>query len=316
MTDPSLEPAMRRFDPNKPVTLPGTHCAYCRRPLTPAIRTDDHVVARRFVPQGTLAIGFFLKVKACKTCNGLKSALEDDISLVTMLRDTAGRYATEDPRLHATAERKARGAISPATRRLVAQSYNRIEAKLPIEGGLALNYQGVAMPSVDPERIARLAYLHVQGFQFFESFETARGHGAWIDPARFVMLDYMIEADWGNPVLAYFTDETVGWDLQSFYELADGYFRKIVRKKPGTDLYGWALEWNCRMRIFGLFGDQAERETFLAGRPPIPALYKYGDTTNGFAATEDTPLAEGAADRLFAIGDVQAASGYAAPHWR
>lgn len=307
---------MRHFDPGKPVTLPGTHCAYCRRPLTPAIRTDDHVVGRRFVPQGTLAVGFFLKVKACKICNGLKSALEDDISVITMLRDAAGRYATDDPRLHATAERKAKGAISPATRRLAAQSYNQIDAQFPIQGGLSLNYQGVAMPRVDPERIARLAYLHAQGFQFFESFEPGRGHGAWIDPARFVMLDYMIQSDWGNPALAYFTDETISWELQSFYVLADGYFRLAVRKKPDADLYAWALEWNCRMRVFGLHGAKAEREAFLAARPPIPALFRYGDTIDGFAMCEDTPLAEGEEDRLFTIDAVLDGVNYAVPHWR
>jgi hypothetical protein len=133
------------FNPDKPVTLPGKKCAYCGVVLQRQTTTQDHVVGRRFVPEGTLTTGFFLQVKSCRPCNDRKAALEDDISLITMLPDTLGRYVNDDERLRRTVARKSRGAISPATRRLAAESYNRIDARIPIGGGASLTYRGVAM---------------------------------------------------------------------------------------------------------------------------------------------------------------------------
>ena len=315
VSTPDTSFLLEQFDPDKPVTLPGVRCAYCRAELTPSNRSDDHVVGRRFVPQGTIT-GFSLKLKACKRCNGYKSTLEDDISAITMLPDTAGNYARDDERLRATSKRKAKGARSPATRRLAAESYHQIEARLPIGGGMTLNYNGIAMPRIDDKRIGQLAYFHVQGFNFFQSFDRARGHGAWFEPSRFVMLDSMISSDWGNPALRYFTETVEIWQAVCMTAMADGYFRIIIRKNPAADVYAWALEWNDRMRVFGLCCDHEARDAFVAGCPRNHALFSYGDTTNGFALAEDTPLADSEIDRLFTVEGLAEPASYAAPHWR
>jgi hypothetical protein len=54
---------------------------------------------RNFVPEGTLASGFHLQIKACRPCNDKKARLGNDISIITMLPDTAGHYVREDERL-------------------------------------------------------------------------------------------------------------------------------------------------------------------------------------------------------------------------
>ena len=87
------------FDPDKSISLPGRKCAYCGVPLERRTSTQDHVVAKNFVPDGTLATGFFLQVKSCRPCNDRKAALEDDISIITMLPDTRGQMVCDDERL-------------------------------------------------------------------------------------------------------------------------------------------------------------------------------------------------------------------------
>lgn len=135
MTNVDLREAL---DPDKPVSLPNRKCAYCGAGLERKTSTQDHVVGRRFVPEGTLATGFFLQVKSSRPCNDRKAALEDDISIITMLPDTRGGYVRDDERLRRTVARKSKGAFSPATRRLAAQSYNKIDASIPIGGGVSI----------------------------------------------------------------------------------------------------------------------------------------------------------------------------------
>jgi hypothetical protein len=303
------------FNPNKPVTLPGNRCAYCGDMLERRTSTQDHVVGRKFVPEGTLATGFFLQVKSCRPCNDRKAALEDDISIITMLPDTAGNYARDDDRLRRTVARKSRGAISPATRRLAAQSYNQIKVRMPVGRGVSLTYEGVAMPTLDEKRAARLAYYHVQGFGFFRSFDRDRRHGKWIQPDRFLMLGQLVNADWGNPLMRHFMAETAHWEPSCVVVLADGYFRHVMRKKPDSDLWAWALEWNERLRVFGLYGESDPREDFVASMPALRADLSYGDTTNGLVVRYDTSLSE-EEDSLFALPDDFDVRTYAQPHWR
>lgn len=118
------------------------------------------------MPEGTISNGFNLQVKACEVCNGKKSQLEDDISIITMLPDTAGNYIRDDERLVRTVARKSKGAISPATRRLAAQSYNKIDARMTVGGGLSLAYSGITTPTLDDQRLARLACYRAQEFDF------------------------------------------------------------------------------------------------------------------------------------------------------
>lgn len=267
------------------------------------------------MPEGTLASGFFLQVKACRPCNDRKAALEDDISIITMLPDTLGRYVRDDARLTRTVARKARGAVSPATRRLAAQSYNKIDATFPIGGGASLTCRGVALPTLDEQRVARLAYYHVQGFCHFRSFDAERGHGAWLEPAQFLTFGFLTKEDWGNPHIVAFTAATRAWEPVCTTVLADGYFRHEMRKMPGADLWSWAIEWNGRLRVYGLYGAPALRGPFAAELPRLSADFSHGDTTNGFFMRYETPLAD-EDDQLFELPDDFAERPFAAPYWR
>lgn len=306
---------MSAFNPEKPACLPGRFCAYCGRPLDRRSSTRDHVVARNFVPEGTLVSGFFLQVRACRPCNDRKAALEDDISLITMLPDTAGDYVRDDERLRRTVARKAKGSVSAATRRLAALSYNKIDASVPLGGGVSLTYTGVAMPSIDDQRVARLAYYHVQGFRFFGTFNADFGRGSWIEPADFLMLGHLIEADWGHPRVRHFMRETSAWEPICIAILADGYFRHVLRKHPTLELRSWALEWNGRLRVFGVCGEAAARDAFVADLPEVRADFSWGDTTNGFASRVDTPISD-EDDILFDLPDDFADRPHTSAHWR
>lgn len=303
------------FNPDKPVTLPGRKCAYCGCDLVRRTSTSDHVVARRFVPEGTLASAFHLQVKACRPCNDKKSRLEDDISIITMLPNTGGAYARDDERLVRTVARKAKGAVSAATRKLAAQSYTRLQTRYPIGGGVSLTYDGVAMPALEDRRVAQLAYYHVQGFCFFRSFDRERGHGRWLEPTKFLMLGQLIDADWGNPRLRYFMDETSRWERTCLTILADGYFRHVMFQKPGDELFAWAVEWNGRLRVFGLYGDETLREAFTSAMPTLRADLSVGDQINGIVMRIDTPL-PGDEDVLFALPAGFEERTFTAPHWR
>jgi hypothetical protein len=129
------------------------------------------------------------------------------------------------------------------------------------------------------------------------------------------MLGSLIDTDWGNPRLRYFVQEVSKWEHSCLAVLADGYFRHTMFKKPGVDLWAWAVEWNCRLRVFGLYGHEHARNDFVGAMPKTPPDMMVGDTTNGFAMRIDTPLPD-EEDLLFAVPDGFEMRAFAAPHWR
>jgi hypothetical protein len=315
MVDSDAVNGLLALNPDKPVSLPGRKCVYCGCDLERRSSTQDHVVGRRFVPEGTLATGFFLQVKACRRCNDRKAALEDDISLITMLPDTAGAFARDDDRLRRAVERKSRGSISPATRRLVAQSYNQINTRIPVGNGVALTYNALAMPAIADQRLAELAYYHVQGFFSFRSFDRERGYGRWLERNKFLLLGSVVNSDWGNPRLRHVMAQMNLWEPTFLGILADGYFRHEMRKDPASDLSAWVLEWNNRLRLFGLYGPDGQRDAFVAEMPSLNLDFSYGDTTNGFAMRYDVALPEDE-DTLFMVPAGYHEQPTATPHWR
>lgn len=121
-----MEPTLQD-QPNKPIRLRNTSCAYCgvtNSADNPLER--EHVIGRRFVPKGTLARGWSLQVRACRRCNGEKADLENDISAITLLRGH-GRAREEgvSPELII---RKATRSISRRTKKPVAESSEEMRA--------------------------------------------------------------------------------------------------------------------------------------------------------------------------------------------
>src|ERR1700731_3489873 len=163
----------RRFDtlekiehpPNKAIVLRNSNCCYCGKLLSEVGSTKEHVIGRNFVPKTTLEAQWNLILGACPNCNGEKSNLEDDISAVTMQPDAFGRFAAEDPRLKAEAQRKLRS-FNRRTQKSMAKSKERLKATHEFASGVTFTFEMSAPPQVDDERIFQLARFHIQGFFF------------------------------------------------------------------------------------------------------------------------------------------------------
>src|SRR3546814_13047400 len=63
----------------KEATGKGAQCVYCLRLLTPALRTQDHVIARSWFPLSTPQNVEKWKVPSCRPCNHKFGKVEEDI---------------------------------------------------------------------------------------------------------------------------------------------------------------------------------------------------------------------------------------------
>jgi hypothetical protein len=99
----------------QPILLRNLNCIYCGNPFdddSGVRKTREHVIGRSFVPRGSLENQWNLIANACESCNRSKSALEDDISAITLFRSLGD--PASDPGIRAEAARKLKpdGAVS------------------------------------------------------------------------------------------------------------------------------------------------------------------------------------------------------------
>ncbi len=121
-----LDETLKEHPPHLPLMLNNETRVYCGAELTAASRTKEHVIGRRFVPKGKLNQQWNLIVWACKTCNGLKADLENDLSAISMQPEASGKFAEPDQVLADESRRKAARATSRRTRKLVKDSTERL----------------------------------------------------------------------------------------------------------------------------------------------------------------------------------------------
>src|SRR5437868_4473875 len=105
-------------------------CPYCGAPLKQVGRSRDHVIGMNFVPRGAFTNEWNLIVTACPACNGEKSALEDDISSITLLAFVDGGRADVPPEIASRANVKAAKSRSRLTSKAVAESSENISSVL------------------------------------------------------------------------------------------------------------------------------------------------------------------------------------------
>jgi hypothetical protein len=129
------------------------------------------------------------------------------------------------------------------------------------------------------------------------------------------MLDYLTKDDWGNAGLRHFMTAISGWELVGVVAAADGYFLYMMRKHRVFELWAWAIEWNERLRVFGIYGQDSVRESFTQEMPRLEPDFAYGDTNNGFAMRWETPLSD-EEDILFGFPASAIEQEFASPHWR
>lgn len=307
---------MERLEIDRAVSIPNRFCPYCAKPIPNRGATKDHVVSRKFVPEGTMADTFNIQLQCHAKCNGQKAKLEDDISAITMMPFSNGHYARDDDRLIRSSKRKTEGSVSQATKRKVASSQSNLKIEYQHAGGATLKFGLTGSPYLDPTRVRQLAYLQMQGFRFFQTYNKETAFGDYIPYSKFVMLSFLQRGDWGNPVATEFTKQLAEWEPLFHMVTADGYFRCLIRKSHEHELWGWALEWNEAYRVFGFWGDANVVERVADTMPELEPLFIWGDKINGLASRQEVPLAP-ELDVLFGNPD-----GYDdmpivdTPHWR
>jgi hypothetical protein len=285
---------------NRAIRLTNVNCPYCggnfdvHRP-----RTKEHVIGRRFVPRGTLGVQWNLILQACEPCNQLKAGLEDDISAITMLPDLAGRYAVEDARLKTEALRKAANARSRRTGKLVRDSREEFQWNGSF-GPATFTFNFLAPPQIDERRILHLAYLHVSAFFFYITYQPESRRGGFV-LGEYHFLEYVRRGDWGNSRLLWFMDLVRNWDPRMNAIGADGFFKLMIRKMTGgPNVWAWAVEWNCEMRVTGFAGDVAKIEEIAKTAPSLPVQRQDVGPDEWVAFRTDQALSEGE-DDLFAV---------------
>lgn len=281
--------------PNRAIILRNRTCIYCGRAFgDERPPTKEHVVGRRFVPRGCFDGQWNLIANACEPCNRLKADLEDDISAISMMPDLSGRFAIDDPRLAAEAQRKAVNARSRRTGKAVAQSQEEIKLQQSF-GGATLTFTLTAPAQVEEHRIFRLAHYHFGGFFYYITYRQPTQAGGFIQ-GGFYPLTHTRRADWGNPRMRWFMELVRGWDLRVHAIGADTFFKKLIRKHPEKDVWAWAVEWNHSMCVIGFAGDKAAVQELTKTLPPLEFNQVHEAPNRRVRMRIDIPLPEGEDD--------------------
>lgn len=289
--------AQDRFTFDDVLSLRNRNCPYCgKRFAGKASRNREHVIGRQFVPDGALQDQWNLILWACTVCNSEKGTLEREISAISMHPDAYGHHAVEDKRIADTLARKASGAVSERTQKLVVDSSERLSWRVRLMNHATITFDFVAPPQTDEKRTLRLAMLHVQAFFYLCTYRDSDRLGE-LFPGLFLAVEEASRSDWGNERLAAFADMTKDWEHRVHALGADGYFKIMIRRAPGERaLWAWAVEWNARLRNVGFFGDEAAAKEAEAVLPKL----KVKSVPGGYLAhRREVPLDE-EADILFA----------------
>lgn len=282
---------LQALSPERAIVLKNDTCAYCNTPLTKANVTNDHLIGRRFVPKGKLHNQWNLIVRCCHSCNNKKSSLEDDISAVSMQPDAYGRFPDSDPVLLAEAERKGNNSISRRTRKPVKDSAEKFIHSSSPDSQLRVKASFVGPPQVDSDRVYELSRLQICGLFYWLTYnhETRKG-GYWL--GNFFPIMESVRSDWGNPTHKAFMNEVIQWEPRLIATGADGYFQVAIRRRYTSICWSWALEWNNKYRVFGLFGEPETVKEVVKALPKVELVSFPLGETSWFAFRAETPLAD------------------------
>lgn len=213
------------------IKLDNMTCVYCGRPINAEPSDIDHVIGRRFVPRGKLKNKWNLQVRAHKSCNRIKSDLEDDISAITMQPDVAGRYARADEVLVSEAMRKARSS-SRRTGKPVKESSEELVISGSLRPGLEMTVKLTGPPQIDSDRILELSRLHIMAFFYWVTYNPDSKTGTFL-PVFYIL--GAPRSDWGNLVHRAFMDAVVDWEPRVLGIGASGFFKIAIRRHPSAE---------------------------------------------------------------------------------
>ena len=280
----NLTEELKELPPNKPIKLDNLTCVYCSTELSKVKSNVEHVIARKFVPKGSLNKYWNLIVRACEVCNNKKSDLEDDISSITMQPDLCGSHVVDDENLATESLRKSKS-ISRWTSKTVLNSKENLTLKAPFFTG-NITFNLVSTPQIEQERAFELARLHVTAFFYWLTYDETTKIGRFWDGFYFP-IEVTSKKDWGSHLNTTFMKLVLNWELALHGETADGFFKVIIRKQPESTCWSWALEWNKNYRIIGLFGNKESIEKFnsLLGTLKVKII-------NNYTYREEIPLSD------------------------
>jgi len=277
---------------NRAISLRNLTCVYCgcefnnERPAT-----KEHVIGRNFVPWGSIAANDWnLILQCCCRCNNLKSALENEISAVTMQPGLTEPH--NDSILAEIARRKAQKVRSSVSGELIKDSISRETIEGSLAPGVSISLDFLAPPQLRHDSVLRLARAQIQAFFYLITYnETTRTGGGL--PGDITWLRFARRTDWGSNLFGSFTQATRSWRPRVRGDGAQGNYRiAINRKDVKTDLWSFALEWNKSLRVIGFFGEATASTRVLESltfdqmfesrpgekyRPEIPLLTSEND---------------------------------------
>ncbi|RRH87459.1 hypothetical protein EH240_36135 [Mesorhizobium tamadayense] len=301
MESPAPQSQLMDLPPERPLSLRNQTCVYCGLALSPGNKTREHVIGRRFVPDGKLQGQWNLILNACRPCNSHKANLEDDISAITLQPDSWGRYGHDDVSAIEDAQRKAKDSRSRRTRKVVKDSSERINLQGTLGPGINLSFQYSSPPQIDDNRSFELARLQLMAFFYMQTYnhETRRG-GYWLHGYHPVMTTN--RSDWGNPLMVGFMRTIKSWDCRLLAISADGFFKLIIRKHLLAETWAWALEWNHNRRLIGFFGELDPAQAIVDSLPRLEVKTVYQAPNESLSYRVETPLKEDE-DTLFLVFD-------------
>ena len=289
---------MKELPDNQVIRLNNVSCPYCGVKLTKEITTKEHVIGKRFVPKGKFNACWNLIIKSCKTCNGIKSDLEDDISAITMQPDALGNFAHDDASGASEAARKAENSYSRRTNKLVKDSHEQMKIHIPFGQGAKISFGFYGPPQADSDRIFELAHMQLIGFFFWITYQENEKRGScW--PGDFCPVLTTNYADWGNPVLLAFADIVVDWELRVRGVTTDGFYKVMIRKSPEATCWSWALEWNHTLRVIGFFGDLQTIQNVTNSLPKLKLHVIPQGPNVTIRYRQEIPFLENENDKLF-----------------
>ncbi|PSU86428.1 hypothetical protein C0W42_20725 [Photobacterium kishitanii] len=262
-----LEKILSDINKNKSVRLNNVTCTYCGVDITKNNDSKEHVIGRKFVPKGAFDNQWNLIVQACKSCNGKKSDLENDISAITL--DLCSKFHPDVSELVIIeSKRKSDNCFSRQTKKLVKNSSISDKITLPFCKEVEMNFSYQAPAQLDDVRCFDLARYHLMAFFYFITFndKTMKG-GFWQEGYHPVFQAHY--SDWGNVQQISFMNKVRDWELRWKGITANGFFKIIIKKHPSKKCWSWALEWNKSYRLVGFFGCRKTAEEVVKNIPPL-----------------------------------------------